>query len=497
MLLLASVAIAGSSASSFATDGGDWIGGNVDGGVLVLEDTAGDLDLGEVLTFELTARVRLATGDRFEVQLSDACRLSVDYTGTRSIAFGTGAVPFAAAELLMVPDAAALLTPMIDEVGGIRHPDVVQFAGEWWMFYGAADGSGAPAVHAARSTDLATWTRVEGFSLPGASEPTAIVEATSLVLYYADGGSIWRTQSDDGVSFDFPTVALAPGPGFDAAGLGHPAMLFDGDGLWQLWYGVPTTGASGSASSADGLTFTRDAELSPDSTRLSGLDVTDGLLGFEAVYTMLDSVGFASSADDSNFADDSSDVRPALVMNQAAWSDGGFGTAALVRNGVDLTVFVAAMDDGLTVIGRVTTQPEPGTWGGLSMTWDGTEVLASWNGGPTQSCALTDFEGISIVGVGRAEVDEVRVDYSAEGAIDTADTGGLDTGDSADTADTGDTASDSADTGGPAYNAGEWMGEPGGCGCESGTGGGGGGAGVVGLVLAGVLARRREPGSGR
>lgn len=365
------------------------------------------------------------------------------------------------------------------------------------MFYGAADGSGAPAVHAARSTDLATWTRVEGFSLPGASEPTAIVEATSLVLYYADGGSIWRTQSDDGVSFDFPTVALAPGPGFDAAGLGHPAMLFDGDGLWQLWYGVPTTGASGSASSADGLTFTRDAELSPDSTRLSGLDVTDGLLGFEAVYTMLDSVGFASSADDSNFADDSSDVRPALVMNQAAWSDGGFGTAALVRNGVDLTVFVAAMDDGLTVIGRVTTQPEPGTWGGLSMTWDGTEVLASWNGGPTQSCALTDFEGISIVGVGRAEVDEVRVDYSAEGAIDTADTGGLDTGDSADTADTGDTASDSADTGGPAYNAGEWMGEPGGCGCESGTGGGGGGAGVVGLVLAGVLARRREPGSGR
>ncbi len=491
MLLLVSVAIAGSSASSFATDGGDWVGGSVAGGVLVLQDTAGDLDLGQVLTFELTARARLATGDRFEVQLSDDCALSVDYTGARSIGFGTGAVPFAAAELEMLPDSGALLSPMADELGGIRHPDVVEFGGHWWMFYGAADAAGAHSVHAATSSDLATWTRVEGLSLPGASEPTAVVEATSLVLYYTDGGSIWRTESDDGLSFDFPTVALAPGPGFDAAGLGHPSMLFDGDGLWRLWYGVPTTGASGSASSADGLTFTRDAELWPDATRLSGLDVTDGTLGFEAVYTMLDSVGFASSPDDSTFADDSTDVRPALVMNQAAWSDGGFGTAALVRNGVDLSVFVDAMDDGVSVIGRVATRPEPGTWGALTMTWDGSEVLASWNGGPTQSCALGAFEGISIVGVGRAEIDEVRVDYSADAGVDTADTGGTDTGDSADsadTADTGDTAADSADTGGPAYNAGEWLGEPGGCGCESGAGGGG----VAGLMLAGALAQRRR-----
>ena len=282
-------------------------------------------------------------------------------------------------------------------------------------------------------------------------------------MFYSAGGQIWRTSSVDGVSFDYPTVALSPGTGFDASGLGHPSVLVVDD-TWRLWYSVPATGASGSATSATGTTFTRDAELSADNSRLFGVDVQDATLGLEGVYTLLDSVGFAVGGDDAHFADENDDVRPLLAMNDTAWSEGGFGTASLVRNGHTLTLLVDASHEGSRVIGQVNSAPMPGTFGTLSLSWDGSEALASWNGGPGMACALSEFDVLTVTAHGRAELDETSMEYAAADGGETGDTGSTkDT--SANDDDGGDSGMDEYDTGPAGLNAGEWLGEPGGCGC--------------------------------
>lgn len=486
MLFLVAFALAGTSAASFATDAGDWDGGTVTGGALVLVDDAATLDVGAVTSFEFTARMRLASGEAFRAELSNACVLRADYSVEQDVSFNTESVPFGVEELELLPDAGFVLAPgtSTPEGAGVSDPDVVYFSGKWWMFYTATSSVGGTEVHAATSYDLESWTRFTSVALAGGSQPAAVVDGTELVLYYAQSGSIYRTTSSDGTTFAFPSVALAPGPGFDATGLGHPSVLLD-DGAWRLFYGVPATGATGSATSSDGLSFTRDAELSTDDSRLGALDVADDVFGLEGVYTMLDAVGFARAGDDAAFADDSADLLPVLGINDAAWSDGGFGTSALVRNEGELTLFVDAVDAGARGIARVATAPSPGTWGTLSITWDGTTATASWNGGPALTCPMADFEALVMGAEGQVEIDEAEITYVAVQGGDTATLDTADTGDSAAATDSGDTAApDTADTG-VGFNAGEWMGEPGGCGCDS-----SGGAGMAASVSAALLLLR-------
>ena len=494
MLLLLAAAHAATSSTSFSTDAGDWTGGEVSGGVLVVE-TATSLDLEALTSFALTARMRLAEGDQLAVSLSDTCSFEVDYTGSRSVTLGDESAPFALAELAL-DDGGTALGPSAAHVG-VGDPDVVAYDGGWWMLHTATDASGATSLAVAASSDLATWTAVAGWSIADAAQPAGVVtDDGALVVYYAAAGSLWRTVADDGVSFDAPTVALAPGAGFDASGLGHPSVLVDADGTWHLWYTVPATGASGYATSADGLTYTRAGELSPDQSRLSAVDVIDDTLGLQGAYTLLDSVGLAVGGDDPLFGDTAGDRRPAFSMSQASWSDGGFGTASLARDGVDLGLFVDGVDGASRVIGRVDTTPEPGTWVTLRLSWDGTTLVGSWNDGPDLECGLSSWNGLELMVSGRVEIDEVQVDYTAsvDDTGDTGDTAG-DTGDSADTGDdTGDTAADTGDTAsGPAYNAGEWLGEPGGCGCQSTGAGAKNAAAFVGLILLLRTALGRAP----
>jgi hypothetical protein len=473
MLLLVSFAFAGSSATSFATDPGDWSGGTLGNGVLTVVDDEVTLDLGVLTSFTFTARMRLAEGDAFTVSVDDTCAFAAEYTGAAALRLGASTQPFGLPELAFSAAAAPAVSPgtLPAEAAGVGDPDVVSFNGAWWMFYTATDLGGATSVRAATSPDLQTWTAVDDLQLDGGAEPAALVtDDGTLVVYYAVAGSIYRTSSSDGVDFAFPNVALSPGPGFDASGLGHPSVTVDADGAWHLWYGVPATGATGAAASADGLSFTRVAELNADASRLAGLDVDATDLGFEGIYTMIDSVGFADGGDDGTFSDAASDLRPVLAMNETAWSEGGFGTASLVHDGDARVGFVDAVHDGTRVIGRVDSAPEPGTWGSLVLTWDGTTLGATWNDGPELTCAVTDPGPFVVRANGTVELDETRLDYTMD-AADTADTAGTPTdsgpGDSGDEEDTGDDALDSADTGAMSFNAGEWLGEPGGCGCQS------------------------------
>lgn len=461
MLLLVALAAADTSASSFSSDAGDWDGGVVENGVLRLDDTTATLDVGELTSFEFSARMRLAAGEGFTVSLGDSCTFSADYAGKESIGFGGSSQPFPVSELTFVPGTSpALSNSGGAEALGVSDPDVVFFNGEWWLFYTATDASNVTSVRAATSTDLTNWTRKTSTVLSGASQPAAVVVSGELLVYYTSGGQIWRTSSGDGQSFEFPTVVLSPGTGFDAPGLGHPSVLVD-DATWRLWYSVPSTGASGSATSSDGSTFTRDTQMSTDNSRLFGVDVADADLGLEGVYTLLDSVGFAQGGNDTNFADDTRDLRPLLAMNDTSWSEGGFGTASVVRNGHALHLFVDASHDGTRILGQIDSRPLPGTFGTLTLSWDGTEVDAAWSAGPSMSCTMSSFSGITVTADGRAEIDEASLSYAGRSTGDSADTAAIDD------EDPNDTANGGVDSGEPGLNAGEWLGEPGGCGCST------------------------------
>jgi hypothetical protein len=80
------------------------------------------------------------------------------------------------------------------------------------------------------------------------------------------------------------------------------------------------------------------------------------------------------------------------------------------------------------------------------------------------ACTLDTFDGIVITADGRVELDETSLEYAGKSVGDSGDTAALlDTsGDPS-----GDSGLDSADTGSAGLNAGEWLGEPGGCGCAS------------------------------
>ena len=469
MLFLVQLAFAASSASSFATDAGDWSGGSVSDGVLVLSDESTSLDVGDVSSFTFTARMRLASGNAFTLDLGDDCAFTADYADAHDLRFGIDSQPFGAAELAFDADSSPdVQGSATSESGGVSDPDLVSFNDQWWMLYTATDGSGNSSIHASVSTDLGSWSAAD-LGLDDASAPAAVVDGGELVVYYAANGSIWRTTTD-GSTFETATVALAPGPDFDASGLGNPSVVLGDDGTWRLWYSVPETGGTGLATSADGVTFTREGELSSDGARLGGLDVISGQFGLEGVYTLVDSVGLAEGGSDATFSDSASDLLPVLAMNQAAWSEGGFGSAAVVRNGMDLHLFVDALNDGTRVVGHVASAPEPGTWGSLQVAWDGFTATATWNGATAMTCSLIALDAFTIQADGTAEIDETEVSYEPA-STDSADTGDTappgDTADSAgDTSDTGGSL-DSADTGSAGFNAGEWLGEPGGCGCQS------------------------------
>jgi MYXO-CTERM domain-containing protein len=74
---------------------------------------------------------------------------------------------------------------------------------------------------------------------------------------------------------------------------------------------------------------------------------------------------------------------------------------------------------------------------------------------------MSSFSGITVTADGRAEIDEASLSYAGRSTGDSADTAAVDD------EDPNDTANGGVDSGEPGLNAGEWLGEPGGCGCST------------------------------
>ena len=468
MVLLATFAHAGTSAASFATDAGEWLGGTVSGGVLALTNEESTFVADSITSFTVTARVRVTSGTAISFSAGDAT-FSATYGPGGALSLGESRAPFAVSELSFVSDAGPVLVPGTGEIE-IRDPEIIAFNSTYFLYYTAIDDTGAASVRLATSTDMATFTHVDTAILTDASAPAAEVDGTTISLAFARSGSVRFAGSADGFVATESITSLGAGSDFDADGLDAPALVI-ADGVHRLWYNALTSGQTGYATSADGTTYTRESALTDDSDRLFGLDVGSGVFGLEAIYTMGDSLGYTLGGVDPTFSAESNDIRPLVSTNDAAWADGGFGSPSLLRVGEQLYVYVAAVDEGQAVIGRFVGEPSPGSWATLSFTWDGTTATAQWNDGPALTTVLSAVDTLAFIASGTAEIDEVTVSYSSA-----SDTGAIDSGEPSDTAtldtavvDTG-TPVDSAalDTAG-GMNAGEWLGDPGGCGCNQGV----------------------------
>jgi hypothetical protein len=449
MLLLASLAFAGSSATSFATDAGEWVGGALGDGVLEVDPAGASLNIEGMTSFTLTLRVRVVDGSTLSLTTGEQ-NFTATYGEGGRLSYAEQTAPFAVDER------------SFDEVAYVN--------GAWLMAFTQVASDGSSSIGSATSADLQTWTAGPTL-LTDASAPSFALSTTTTLIAARDG-SLVRADSTDGVTFSETGTILSPGPDFDAGGLDLPSVVIDSTGAWRLWYAAPESGATGYATSGDGTSFIREGELSEDSSRLWAADVAETEFGFESVYSMTDSLGWATGGSDPSFSAEASDLRPLVSYNDASWADGGLGSPSLVVDGDDVYVFVDASDDGQRAIGRFDGVPESGNWASLVVSWDGETATVSWNGGPPMSGALTGLDGFTLSTDGLVEIDEANLEYTDASSADSGDTGTIDTGDTAvdtaatDSGDTGVSSYDTAEDTAVGYNAGEWLGDPGGCGCN-------------------------------
>lgn len=454
VLTLLALAHAESAATSFATDAGDWEGGSLGDGVLVVTEST-SLVVDGMASFTLTARLRLVDGQRFALAAGSST-FEADYAEAQRLSLDSDTAPFPPADVEFSTG-----TTVADNLG---EPELARW-GDSYLLCGTRDG-GVVLASGVSTESLTTFSSV----VANASGPDLVVETSGLALYFARDGAIHRATSPDGLAFTEAGEVLSPGPDFDSEGLAAPSVVVDDNGTYHLYYSVPATGGTGYATSADGVSFTRLGELSADGDRLGLADVSYDAGTFEAIYSMGDSLGLALGGTDPTFASTSSDIRPLVESRDASWGDGDFGAATLVREGDTWLAWVGATDEGTPMVGELIATPEPGSWVSLVLDWDGATLSARYDDTELVSAAEA-VDSFTFTVEGTLEIDEVEVLYTT-----ISDTGVLDTGlfDEDDTAmDTATPASDTAtaDTASdfPGYNAGEWLGDPGGCGCNAGT----------------------------
>lgn len=170
----------------------------------------------------------------------------------------------------------------------VRSPSVVQRGpAEYVMYYQGVDGSSAARIGRALSPDGVAWTRDPdgpvldpggsgAFDASGVRQPSVVFDGTTWHMWYAagvtpvggtfgvTGSRIGYATSSDGVAWTRqngggPVLSGEAGE-WDRDGVAMPAVLHEGDSF-EMWY-VGAFGDSiaiGRATSADGVTWTRDA----------------------------------------------------------------------------------------------------------------------------------------------------------------------------------------------------------------------------------------------
>lgn len=182
--------------------------------------------------------------------------------------------------------------------GNYHNPDVVQLDdGSYRMYYQYTD-AGSTDIYSMSSTDGLTWTDEDGIRVEDGGAPTVIAlpdgdAAGSWRMYYKPSGAdtLKSAVSNDGLVFavEDGTRLEASGTGNETAGVAHPSAILLPDDSYRIYYEGHESENSDerilSASSDDGLTFTRDSGVRLDFDDYSKAE------GFISPYIILTSDG--------------------------------------------------------------------------------------------------------------------------------------------------------------------------------------------------------------
>lgn len=503
---------------TFLSDQGAWDGGAIQDGMLLLVGDGATLPLPDAATLSARLLLRQRDAAALRLILGDVT-WTADYQADGGLVLGAAVLHFPHGHRAFVTEAQPVLRPDAGlpwESGSILHCDVHHDAasGMWFLFYTGvmSPGYGYRQIGVATSTDGESWTRhadnpiitidysretIDGIH---AHMPSVVVDDAGVwhmiyACYQNDvGNRLCHATSKDGLSWTRPdygagrmALDLGEAGAFDDASLREPDVSIAADGSLQLLY-VGTRadehyGPAGLARSTDGgWTWERIAQLTEGESELQGGTVLQSAYGLEQWYQCDDAFCFADSPGvDAHGAVDwtdwTLDPEPVLTKGWADWSSGYIqAPSAWLVDGRVVHLWFNAYDygTGQEVLGHARSVPLPDQWVVVALAWDGTELSVTFDGGPPLTAALDSVDSLRIESDGTAQLDEIRLEWTAP------DTAPRDTADTADTAPPDTAPSDTADT----------AGEPGAVGC--GCGASGRGHAVMLLGLWGLWGRTRR-----
>lgn len=482
-----------------------WQGGEVQDGALHLDRGSAILDVPDAtaLTAQLVLRQRDAQALRLRV--GDAT-WAADYTRDGALTLGADVLHFPHGHRSWQTESTPVLEPdptQTSEAGSVLHCDVhFDDATATWLLYYTGEmrpGYGYRQLHLATSTDGVHWTRhpdnpivtidydkttVDGIH---AHMPSVVVDASGgWHLYYACyengvGNRICHATSTDGRVWDRPAygagrVALDLGdPGaFDDASLREPDVSVAADGTLRMLY-VGTRsgehyGPAGLASSPDGWTWTRVAQLTAAESELQGGTVLQSPYGLEQWYQCNDAFCYAHSpgvdaAGGVDWTTWTLHSTPILTKDWATWNSGYIqAPSAWLVDSRTVHLWFNAYDygAGVEVLAHARSVPLPDQWVTVDVEWDGSVVRVRFDDGPALEAAVDSVPALVVESGGVAELDAFWLEWEPVAQdTDPVDSEPDPSGDSS-----VDTHADSAQGSAPSGDPADPSGEPA-CGCAA------------------------------
>ncbi len=522
LLLSLSLARAGSTSTTFDTDAGDWQGGTVVDGVLTVTSDQARLELGTLTSLSAQLRLRHVDSGTLSLSVGDQT-WAIDYESASGITLGSSALVLPHGHRAFTPDADPVLTanpaPGAEwEAGGVLHSDIVydDRTGTWFYYYTGimSPGYGYRQIGLATSTDGASWTRhtqnpvltidydltaVDGVHVHMPSVAIHPTDGTWHMVYscYQNdvGNRLCYATSADGFDWTPQGVALDRGEAgaFDSASLREPDLTIDSDGVFHLLYqgtqGDEHYGPTGYATRTIDTPWTRHGALSGTGPSvLQGGGVLQNEYGLEQWYNCDDMLCYAAS-NTTDWTTWNVDTTPDLRKNWAVWNSGYLQGATPWQVDQSIHLWFNAYDygTGLESLGHAVSEPAPGAWADVSLTWADSVLTVTFDDGPPLTAPLAAADGLVLTSTGTTEVDSFTANWSSPT---------IDTGDPIEDSATEDSATEDSlpsDTSTPEADSGSENGVSAQDGSkDAGCGGCGGAAAWLWLPVSLGLARRRE-----
>lgn len=456
--MLCAPLLAGSLDNSFDDPSEAWPGGEVRDGVMVVEHGSAVLELEHLLDLEGSLRLRLAQGEGVSLVLGEAW--VADYTASGGISLVGEPVAFPPSHHQWRVDGQPTLQPDGQhwDGGNTLHCDVVEApSGERFLYWTGelTPGYGYRQIGLARSWDLEAWQEHEGnpvlsvdFDLKSVDGvhvhmPAVVITDTGWHMLYSCyqngvGNRICRATSADGVAWAPQGVALDLGEdgAFDSGSLRQPELWIGDDGTWHLLYnGTDPLGHYGPtawATSPDGVSWTKHGIIAEDDGFLQGGGVVRTPYGLEQWFNCADAFchAWADPADPATWTPTAAGLAKTTLPD--SYGAGYIQAPSLLSAGPTHHMWFNAYGSDAEGsfherIFHATSEPVPGGWLELELSWDGSTTHIRWTDDQGMTASLeaptSEVDALRIEAQGSAELDEVHLIWTQqdEGMVDTDD----------------------------------------------------------------------------